>query len=407
MERRTAVEGESVFDDRVMRGFPVPPDHRVCARNFYQPPFTHWFMQHVREVERTARVEGGGEVTALAGEPQKIDGVLVRRGDEGSWSVAEALRATFTDGFLLLHRGEVVAEEYFHGMRAESLHLWQSVSKSLGSCVAANLVERGLIDTKAFVSAYVPELAGSAYGDARVRDLLDMSVGVRFSEEYADDDSEVARLDRLYGAREPRGDDGPGSSYDMAVEMVKQGEHGDVFHYVSLDVQVLGWVMERATGAPVPELLSSQVWGKLGPEHDAYIALDGAGSAQLEGGFCSSLRDFARFGNMLCEGGMLAGRRVVPEAWIDDAMTNGDALAFSRSTYSGLFPGASYRNNFWVARLDDHAALMGRGIYGQFLYVNREAEVVAVKFSTRPMATDVLLARHEFALAESLATWLA
>src|SRR5665648_545745 len=105
VERRTDVEDESVFDERVMRGFPAPDGYRACARNLYEPPFTHWFMQHVREVERTAKVEGGIEVTALTGEPQNIEGVVVRRGDEGSWSVSEALRATFTDGFVLLHRG--------------------------------------------------------------------------------------------------------------------------------------------------------------------------------------------------------------------------------------------------------------------------------------------------------------
>jgi CubicO group peptidase (beta-lactamase class C family) len=407
MDAASGWDERGVFDERVMRGFPVPPEWRVTARNAYQPPFAHWFMQHVREVERTASVPGGAPLTPLPGHPRDVADMTVRRGDGGVWTVGEALRATFTDGFLVLRRGELVAEEYFHGMRPESRHLWQSVTKSLGSCVAANLAEQGLLDPQAPVVDYVPELAPSAYGDARVRHLLDMAAGVRFSEDYADDDSEIARLDRLYGAREARAADEPGSSYDMAVGLVKEGEHGGLFHYVSLDVQVLGWVMERAAGASVPELISREVWGKLGTEHEAYIALDGAGSAQLEGGFCSSLRDLARFALMIAGDGEIAGRRVVPAAWIEDAATNGDAAAFAASESGGVYPCGSYRSNFWVSRAADHVAVMGLGIHGQDFYVNREAGVVAAKFSSWPVAYDEGLDAHEFALFESLAQQLA
>jgi CubicO group peptidase (beta-lactamase class C family) len=399
---------DKVIDERVMCGYPVPEQWLVQSRNIYDAPFTHWFMQHVRHVAPTATV---GTTRAACAQLPVADGDLgdleVRRADGGAWPLAEMLRATFTDGFIVLHRGTVRSEHYLNGMRPETSHMWQSVSKSLGGCVAANLVERGELDPEALIIDYVPELAESAYGDARVRHLLDMTVGVRYSEDYTDPDSEISRLDRLYGFRAPTAADEPGSSYRFAQTMVKEGEHGEVFHYVSLDLQVLAWVMERVTDLPLPLLIEREVWAKLGAEHDAYIALDGAGSAQLEGGFCSSLRDLARFGVMLCQDGRFNGSQVVPSSWIADTLTNGDKEAFKRAEGHEELAGGSYRNNFWVAALEDHSVFMGLGIYGQMLYVNPAAELVVAKFSTQPTALDPAILAHNFYAAESLAAALA
>lgn len=397
-------------DERVMRGFPVPARWRITPANVYTPPFTHWFMQHVREVERTAAVAAGdGRPSPLPSNHRDLLGTAVRSGDGRRWTLAEMLEATWADGFIVLHGGRVVMESYFRGMRADTQHMYQSMSKSLGACVAANLVERGLMGVEDPLTAHVPELVGSGYDGATVRDLLDMTVGVRFSEEYDDDDSEVARLDRLYGVRPSRSADEPGSSYEFAAGTAREGEHGTVFHYVSLNLQVLGWVMERATGVSVPDLIAREVWSKLGVEGNAYIALDGAGSAQLEGGFCSTLRDLARFGLMLCGGGTIDGRQVVPGSWVDDICRNGDKEAFARADVpeSQLMPGASYRDNFWVSQSADHTAFMCLGIYGQLLYVNREADLVVAEFSTWPVADDPTLFAHEFHAAESLAQLLA
>jgi CubicO group peptidase (beta-lactamase class C family) len=400
-------DDSALFDDSVMRGFPVPRDRRVTPANVYEPPFTHWFMQHVREVERTAPVgRGEGAATMLPRAPQDLSGAAVTNGIGRRWTLAESLAATCTDGYIVLHRGAIVFEEYFHGMRAETAHMFQSMSKTVGALVAANLVDRGLLNVDERVAAYVPELAGSAYGDASLRDLLDMTVAVRYSEDYSDPDSEVSRLDRLYGVRPSQNEDEPGSSYDFATQTVKEGEHGDLFRYVSLNLQVLGWVMERVTSVAVPELISREVWSKLGAEHDAYIALDGAGSAQLEGGFCSSLRDLARLGLALCQNGALNGVQVVPAWWLDDTFTKGDSARFARSPDGDLLPAGTYRNNLWVPEVAGHRVCFALGIWWQFLYVDQTAEVVVAKFSSQPSAADVLLLHHDLFAAQSLARLL-
>lgn len=370
---------------------------------------TRWFMQHVREVAPTAPVSrGGGAVWELPRAPRALDGARVRGGDGRSWTFGEMLAATHADAVLVLRDGELVFERYFGAMTERTPHLYQSVSKSLGACVAARLIERGVLSAETPLADVVPELAGSGYGGATVRHLLDMQVGVRFSEDYDDDEAEIARLDRLYGFRPRRAADEPGSTYAYATETVRRGEHGRAFHYVSLDLQVLAWVMERASGTPVPDLIAG-LWDGLGGEHEAYIALDAAGAVQLEGGFCSSLRDLGRFGLVLCRGGEGPRARVVPEWFVADAERNGDREAFRRAEdpHGDDLPDPAYRNNFWTATFDGRTVLMGVGIFGQFLYIDRTAGLVVARFSTWPCFSDDLLFAHLFWAARSLGELLA
>ena len=393
-----------------MRGFPPPAVDRVAPDAVHSSPqAVRWFMQHIRESTRTANVvrgSGNRAVFQFQEEPRALDDVLLPGVEDGSWTLSRWLKATDTDAVLVLRGGKIVYERYLNGMRPESTHAYYSMSKSVASCVAANLVSRGVLDLDASLVDYVPELTGSAYADASTRHLLDMSVGISYVEDYEDDDSDDGRLQRLYGYKPKRSADEPGSSYDFACTTKKDGEHGSLFHYVSLNTNVLGWVMERAARVPIPKLIADEVWGKLGGEHEAYIALDGAGSAQLEAGFASSLRDLARFGQMLCQGGIFAGQLVVPSPWIVDTQERGDRRVFAASADAALLPGGSYRNGFWVSDRGDHKAFMGLGKYGQMLYVHQKAGVVIAKFSSQPRPSDDALTTLGFlgcdALAEAL-----
>ena len=380
----------NVADDLVMRGFPPPPEQRVRLDKVYsEPRLTHWYMQHAREMSRTADVSARHTpIVALPEEPMDLDAVKVGRAGGDSWTLGEMLRGTCADGIAVVRQGRLVYERYFHGMRPDTPHLYQSVTKALGSCVAANLVEDGVFGVDDAVAAIVPELAGSAFGDATVRHLLDMSVGIKYEDELDKPEYDGARLCRLEGVQPALAADEPGSAYDEATLTQKAGVHGAVFHYVSLNTFVLGWVMERATGLPVPELIRTHVWSKLGTEHDAYILLDGAGSAQLEGGFASSLRDMARFGLMLGQGGEFNGQQVVPGWWLDDVKHYGDKAAFAAAAETWAdgrdYSGCSYRSCFWVNELADHVAFNAVGWLGQRVYVNPAAGVVVAMFSSAP-----------------------
>jgi CubicO group peptidase (beta-lactamase class C family) len=395
--------------EEVMRGFPPPAPWRVRPDAVYSDPAaTRWFMRHVREVERTADLTSRASPGSRPAErPLDLDAVVVEGRHHGDGSLATLLRETCTDGILVLCEGSIVYERYFDGFAPGTPHLCHSITKSVASCVAAALARDGVLDPEERVVAYVPELDGSAYGDARVRHLLDMTVGIRYLEDHENEDSEDARLDRLCGLRPGRAPDEPGSAYDYATTTVKEGEHGRVLHYVSLNTDVLGWVMERASGTAVPQLIRTHVWSHLGGEDDAYIALDGAGSAQLDGGLCCSLRDLGRFAQMLTQGGWFGGTQIVPGEWIEDACRNGDTAAYAAAAdCAGLPDDWSYRNCFWVGEKSGHTPFLCLGMYGQMVYVDRKAQVAVVKFSSGRHAVDDAATTRAFLAFERLAAIL-
>ena len=170
-----------------MSGFPPSPPQQVTLSNWQQPDSLRWSFRHMREIIPTHPIAGGGVARPLTVHEQDLGEIPVPLADTQS-TVSQILDSTFADGLLVLHEGAVVTERYFEGMTASTRHLVMSVSKSIVGCVAGVLVERGQLDPRAAVTAYVPEVAGSGYDGASVRDVLDMRTGVAFSEAYTSDD---------------------------------------------------------------------------------------------------------------------------------------------------------------------------------------------------------------------------
>ena len=235
-----------------------------------------------------------------------------RLGDRTS-TFAEVLTETWTDAVVVLHDGRIVLERYWNGMTQETPHLLMSVTKSVVGCVAGILVGQGLLDPDQRVSSYVPEIAGSGYGGATVRHLLDMPTGVAFREEYTDRDAEVVVMERWIGWRPCQEGDGAGGMYSYLTTLGKDTDHGGPFVYRSADTDMLGWVCERAAGTRMADLISLLVWQPMGAEFDAEINCDRVGSAIHEGGMSARARDLARFGQLMLDAGQVGETPVVPE----------------------------------------------------------------------------------------------
>jgi len=237
------------------------------------------------------------------------------------------------------------------------------------------------------VAYYLPEMAQSAYADATLRDVLDMQVGVKYSETYSDPEADIWHYSRAGGLRSRPADyAGPGNYYDYLKTLRKEGAHGAAFAYKTINTEVLCWIMTRVTGAPLAEMLSDRIWSQLGCEEDAYIAVDSIGVAMGGGGMSASLRDLCRFGELMrCEGAW-AGKQVLPAAVIADIRRGSDPAKFAMAGYT-LLPGYSYRNMWWVSH-DPLGVFEGRGIHGQRLYIAPEAEVVIARFASHPVASS-------------------
>jgi hypothetical protein len=392
----------------LMTGFPPAPESQVTLANWQDPPFNRWAFKHLRELIPShvipAAPPGAAPLPASAlplGNPP-----LTRL--DGSVATLDAVLAeTFTDAFLVMHDGQVVAERYYDGMTAGTRHLLMSVSKSILGCVAGVLADRGLLDPGAPVTAYVPEAARSGYAGATIRDLLDMRTGVAFRETYTAPDAEVRVMERSMGWRPMQPAD-PQGAYPYLLTLGSAGPHGGDFSYRSADSDMLGWACERASGIRTADLVSALVWQPIGAEADAEITCDPLGSAIPDGGISATARDLARFGQMLVDDGVARGQVVVPEAWLADVRSPEPGVrdAFARTDNEPVLPGGWYRSQFWVIPGPGGPVLVCLGIHGQLIYADRASRTVVVKMSTWPDAQNTAYLLDTLGACAAVADWM-
>lgn len=350
--------------------------NRITLANWQGPDNTAWSYRHIRELIPTARVRRGEPASPLPRARPPRSGLAVHR----------LLADDRTDGLIVVHQGAVLLEEYRHGLKDDDVHLLQSVSKSITGTLAGILAGRDVLATSAPVTAYVPELEGTSFDGASVRDLLDMRAGTRFDENYADPASDIRASEAQFGwAPGPR--PAPDTLAYLAG-LANHRRHGGQFEYRSILTDVLGLVIERASGAPFAETLGRELWSPMGAHTDAYVTVDAEGFAVADGGICVTLRDLARFGRLVLDDGAVDGRQVVPAQWLADTLAGGQdsAGAFAQDEHSADLPGGHYRNQWWVPA--GHQVLLAMGIHGQFLFVDRSTRTVIALLSTWPTSLD-------------------
>lgn len=391
----------------IMQGFPVAAENRVPIEDWDRAPWNRWSFQHVREIVPTTEVSRGrGEPWRLAQNLVDLDALEFRNCGGSKTTLAGFFDSEYTDGFIAIHRGAVVCERYLNGMTPRSLHLSQSVAKSVTSCVTGILVERGLLDPAALLTDYLPELERTAYRGARLRDVLDMSSGVRYSEDYEALDSDIAATDIASGWKPPRADiDAPACIWDQILGLTEKIRgHGEKFDYRSIETDVIAHCMERVTQTRLAELIGRELWQPLGCEENANFTVDRAGYALACGGLSACLRDYARIGLMLAGGGFGNGRQVVPKSWIEDTLACGNNMQDEER--KRIFPNGGYRNQFWLRDIDT-CVMMARGVFGQLIYVDSERELVVVILSSWPEFTSIERAATSLNLIDALAAELA
>lgn len=381
----------------IMEGFPPPPRDRWTLDSWQTAPVNRWSFRHLREVVPTARVARSRAPRELEPGPD-LDLDLTVGGDR---TVADVLEETETDGFAVLHRGRLVAETYADGNGPRQPHLLMSVSKSIVGCVVGVLAGRGDLDLHRGIEDYLPEVAHHGYHGATLHDVLDMRSGVRFSEAYTDPDAEVRCIEEVIGWMPRVHDDLPTSMYDYVAGLSADHPHGRRFDYRSCETDLLGWVCERATGTRMPDLLSELLWSRIGTEEDMDAAVDSAGAVFHDGGLACTLRDAARFGQLLLDDGRVDGVEVLPSSWIADTLAGApdSAEVFAAAGQDSWLPGGHYRNQIWVPGAD---RLLCLGIHGQLIWVDRRRDLVVVKHSSWPSAQDLGRLTSTFAAIEAI-----
>jgi len=215
----------------------------------------------------------------------------------------------------------------------------------------------------------VPSLLGSAYDNVRIKDVLQMSSGAAWNENYNDPNSDVMRLARIMAI---------GGSMDEFVATLKRGtEPGTLNHYNSTDTQALGMLLARATGQSVSEYLTEKIWHPLGMESDGYWLVDDYDVELAFGGLNATARDYAKLGELYRLGGQWNGQQVVSKEWIEDA-TKPDAPHLMPGNNEDYPLGYGYQ--WWIPESSE-GEFSAIGVYNQFIYVNPVRNLVIVKLS--------------------------
>ncbi|MEL6912692.1 MAG: serine hydrolase [Cyanobacteria bacterium J06598_4] len=395
---------------KLMVGSPPPPDKiiRFDDNSFAKFPQWRWTVCHFQQLMPTKPVSRGLSAVAQL-ESKEVSGIddvtFMTLGAEELMTWKQSLAANFTDGILVMHHGKVVYETYAGCLDTTKRHGAMSMTKSFVGLLGEMLIAEGQLDESKFVRDYIPELTESAFGDATVRQVLDMTTSLDYSEDYSDPNAGVWQH-AAAGNPLPKPADytGPRTYFEFLQTVQKQGEHGDRFAYKTINTDVLGWLINRVTGQPVTEVLSEKIWSKIGADLDAYMSVDSIGTPFSGGGLSAGLRDLARFGQMILNEGMVGNERVVPVSVIESIQGGGDRNDFAKAGYFAL-KNWSYRSMWWITH-NDRGAFMARGVHGQALYIAPGADMVIVRFASHPEAKNAVIDPTSLPAYEALANYL-
>lgn len=278
-------------------------------------------------------------------------------------------------GMVILKDGALVYEGYFKGTVAEDRRISWSMSKSILSIALGVLHDQGrLPPLTRKIGEIVPNLVGSAYEDASLQNVLNMSSGVAFNEDYLDFHSDINRLGRIIGV---------GGSMDEFAQGMEQKawEPGTYNHYVSVDTHVLGMVLRKVSGEPLANFIRDNVFAKLGMEAAPYFVSDKMQEPFILGGLNLITRDYARIGLMMAQGGQIGGTRVVSSGWV--AKSTAQSAPPPDPVRAGMPDGVlGYGYQWWLppaAKVGEYFAI---GIYGQYIYVDTARRLVISLNST-------------------------
>ena len=282
------------------------------------------------------------------------------------------LHRTDTSALLILKNGQIQFEKYWLTGGENVQWMSMSVAKSFISALIGIAIRDGHIkNIEEAISDYVPELKNSPYNNVRIRDVLQMSSGASWDENYSDPESDINRWAKIFAL---------GGSFDEFIQTLSNDfEPGTRNHYNSMDTQALGMLVNRATGKSITDYMSEMLWHPMGATNEGYWLLDSEGMEMAFAGLNVTARDYAKFGELYRLDGELNGQQIVPKSWVKDSITpDGPHLTPGDNPLSDYPLGYGYQ--WWVPG-GDKGEFMAIGVYNQMIYVAPESNMVIVKLS--------------------------
>jgi CubicO group peptidase (beta-lactamase class C family) len=360
----------------------------VTLATWRTAPYVRWSFVNVAELVPSAVIEAGPSQS----EPPLVDPawLLCEKVElsKGITTIGSFLQSCDTDSLVVMKSGKVIADHHAPLHHPENRHIIFSISKSLTAILAGILEDEGKLDPAAPVTDYVPEMAASAYADATVRQVLDMRVSVDIEETYLDPLSAYGRYRRAMLWNPPLSGEEPETMLGFLGTLQKgAGPHGGPLRYRSPNSDLLGIIVERASGQRYADFIRDRLWRGMGAHSAGLVTVDRVGTARAAGGVSMTARDLARVGEMMRTGGVGPHGRVVSKRWVRDTLGGGDRAAWKAGDFPHFFKDGSYRNKWYSSGLPS-GVFCAIGIHGQWLYVDPAAEVTIVRFSSQPLPVD-------------------
>lgn len=363
--------------------------------SMWADPYVIGSYRHMGEIYASRLVPRSGPVSELpAGEPLTLDSFPV---GGVAMNLEDFVARARTTGLIVLKDGKVMLERYWHGADATSLFASWSMAKSFVSTLVGFAIGDGLIrNVEDPITDYLPELKGSGYDGVPIKAILQMSSGVAFNEDYENSASDALIMWNAVLQYNKR------TFSDFAVKSKRDTEPYAKFNYKGLDSVVLGMLVERITGKTLSTDLAEKIWAPLGMEGDASWLVEDHSDKALEASFCclnARLRDYARFGQFMLQGGAWDGKQLLPANWVSEA-TRPDRRQVD---FGALYPGypMGYQYQWWAQPGVDHA-FIAEGVNGQFIYVDPAKKLVVVMTGVWPHFWDNRLAKESFALFDAI-----
>ena len=391
----------------------VNEEFGVDTSNWDVAPFNAFTFTQTERIFPTLIISPGAEPFAplvYAAKPIDMAKLVVTDPATGNSISADRLLIDRirNSGLMLIHKGKVIHESYRNGLERNVRHIGMSASKSFIGMLAQIAMQQGLLNENDLVSKYVPEVHDKkAWGDVTVRHVLDMRDGMQFVEDYEDPNSDVRRQDRAIGWR-ARQDGDPEGLRDFVRQNLNEKSYraGSVFNYASIQTDILGMIIEDASGVPLEEFFETEFWSKLGAEFPAGMGTDGFGQPIVQGAISMTLPDLARAAMLILKKGQNhRGEQIVSQDFFTDLLTPNRELADAFAFFDPTASDAHYRSQFWVNDTRNQQFLMN-GVHGQIAFFDYKRDFAMVGFGSYPVAVSPLLTASQFTLLDSILTEL-
>ncbi|MDB4505742.1 beta-lactamase family protein [Saprospiraceae bacterium] len=287
-------------------------------------------------------------------------------------NVQDFIDHSMTTGLMIIHKDTIILENYTRGLTPETTHISWSMAKSFISGMIGIAIEEGKIKSiQDQITDYLPQFKGTGYEGVTIKNALEMSSGVGFNEDYSDFNSDINRFGRYFAL---------GQSFEkFALSLKNTRKPGTFNHYVSIDTQVLGMVLKKATGKSITQFMQNKIWNPIGMEDDAQWIIDEDGMELALGGLNATLRDYGKYGLLYLHEGNWFGNQIISQNWVKQSITmDGPHLQPGINQFSSNDLG--YGLQWWIPQEAD-GAFLASGIYNQHIYIQPNRDLVIVKLS--------------------------